>query len=146
VGLSWPVPDDFLDGLGATVERRAAGRRKMLAQPGVTRTWVVEQGSRLVGFADTGPCRAEAARPTMAELDATSLDQAVVGRGIGRALLAHARDDPRRRGYQAAIPWVLVTNARARRFDEAAGWRADGAARTEYHPAWGRPARTALRH
>jgi ribosomal protein S18 acetylase RimI-like enzyme len=71
----------------------------------------------------------------MAELYAIYLDQAVVGRGIGRALLAQALADLRRRGYQSAMLWVLATNARARRFYEAAGWRADGVTRTEHHPS-----------
>lgn len=107
----------------------------MLAQPGQTRTWVAEQDGRLIGFADTGPCREEGTAPATAELHTISLDQEVVGRGIGRALLAHALDDLRRHGYQAAMLRVLATNARARRFYEAAGWAPAAVTRTEQYPA-----------
>jgi hypothetical protein len=34
-------------------------------------------------------------------------------------------------GFAQATLWVLGTNARARRFYEAAGWSADGMVRTE---------------
>ena len=34
-------------------------------------------------------------------------------------------------GYHSATLWVLVTNDRARRFYEAAGWSRDGAEKTE---------------
>lgn len=64
-----------------------------------------------------------------------SPELAHVGRGIGRALLAHALDDLRRHGYQAAMLRVLATNARARRFYEAAGWAPAAVTRTEQHPA-----------
>src|SRR5205809_687375 len=38
---------------------------------------------------------------------------------------------PRARGYRAADLWVLSENDRARRFYEAAGWRAEDEERTE---------------
>ncbi len=59
------------------------------------------------------------------------LAQEAAGRGIGRALLAHAVNDLRARRFTRATLWVLGTNARARRFYEAAGWRADGATKVE---------------
>jgi hypothetical protein len=34
-------------------------------------------------------------------------------------------------GHHEAVLWVLVTNARARRFYEAAGWACDEAVKTE---------------
>ena len=124
------LPDAFLDGLTADLDRRAAFWRESLATPAADRrTWLAEVAGRLVGFADTGPCRDVDAPPDTAELNAIYLDRAAIGQGIGRALLAHATDDLRPRGYRAATLWVLATNARARRFYEAAGWYADGAAR-----------------
>jgi ribosomal protein S18 acetylase RimI-like enzyme len=36
-----------------------------------------------------------------------------------------------RAGYREATLWVLETNARARRFYEAGGWRGDGAVRQD---------------
>jgi ribosomal protein S18 acetylase RimI-like enzyme len=130
------LPDVVLDGLSADLGRRTVFWRGALENPAAERrTWLAEVAGRLVGFADTGPCRDADAAPDAAELNAIYLDQAAVGRGIGRALLAHAMADLRRRGYRAATLWVLASNARARRFYEAAGWRADGAAKAERHPS-----------
>lgn len=132
------LPDSFLEGLTATIERRSAWRRAELARPSESRTWVVEQDGQIVGFADTGPSRDEGAPATTGELYAIYLDQAVVGQGVGRALLAHALDDLCRRGYRAATLWVLTSNLRARHFYEAAGWRPDGLTRVEEYPAGAR--------
>ena len=50
------------------------------------------------------------------------------------------------RGYASAVLWVLVTNERARRFYEIAGWSCDGTEKSEpFGPAtltetrYGRP-------
>lgn len=53
------------------------------------------------------------------------------GRGVGRALMVAAARTMRAQGFREATLWVLATNARTRRFYQAAGWRADGATRTE---------------
>ncbi|MPZ99320.1 MAG: GNAT family N-acetyltransferase [Dehalococcoidia bacterium] len=65
------------------------------------------------------------------------LDPAYVGTGIGRALMAHALDDLRERGYRAVVLWVLEGNARARRFYEIGGWTPDGAHAERLFPAGG---------
>ncbi|HEU5369692.1 MAG TPA: GNAT family N-acetyltransferase, partial [Ktedonobacterales bacterium] len=74
------------------------------------------------------------APPLTGEVRAIYLAQAAAGKGIGRALFAHAVADLRARGYQRATLWVLESNARARRFYEVAGWRPDGARKTEERP------------
>jgi L-amino acid N-acyltransferase YncA len=126
------LPDVFLDGLGATVERREARRREVLAHPeSDQRTWVAEVAGQIVGFADTGPSRDDDAARETAELYAIYLDQPVVGTGVGRALMQQATDDLRQRGYRQAILWVLDGNTRAIQFYEAAGWIADGSAKTD---------------
>ena len=126
------LPDAHLDDLTSDRERRTAWWREALGRAASEeRTWVAEVAGRIAGFASTYPSQdAETARDT-AVLAAIYLDQEVAGRGIGRALLAYAMADLRRRGFPAAILWVLATNERARRFYEAAGWRPDGATRTE---------------
>jgi GNAT superfamily N-acetyltransferase len=53
--------------------------------------------------------------------------------GIGRALLGAAMDRLREAGSRTATLWVLETDARARAFYEALGWRPDGA-RTDQLP------------
>jgi GNAT superfamily N-acetyltransferase len=131
------MPDAFLDALAADRERRAAWRRDRLARAADDeRTWVVEIDGAIVGFADTGPSRDADATPGTAELLAIYLDQAVIGRGVGRRLLAHAVADLRQRGYRAATLWVLAGNERARRFYAAAGWRPDGATKIESGPGF----------
>ena len=48
------------------------------------------------------------------------------GRGAGRALLAAAADEMRRRHYERARLRVAVANGHARRFYERNGWRDSG--------------------
>jgi hypothetical protein len=49
----------------------------------------------------------------------------------GRALLGSAVAGLARLGYTDAILWVLDTNDRARRFYALAGWKEDGASKTD---------------
>jgi len=96
------------------------------------RTWVAERGGAVAGFCHTGRCRDADAQPGWFEVHAIYLDdESLTGRGIGRALLQHALDDMRSRGAATVTLWVLRDNARARRFYEAAGFRADGAEKVE---------------
>jgi ribosomal protein S18 acetylase RimI-like enzyme len=126
------LPENFLDSLGATVERRETWRQEMLARDeSEERTWVAEWSNQIVGFADTGPSRGDPTDPRTGELYAIYLEECFAGMGLGRALLRHAIDDPRDRGYRAATLWVLGSNARARRFYEAAGRNLDGPERIQ---------------
>ena len=52
------------------------------------------------------------------------------GRGVGRLLMAEARDGLRRAGFTGATLWVLAGNDRAQRFYRADGWEPDGEARS----------------
>jgi GNAT superfamily N-acetyltransferase len=129
------LPDRFLDGLSEGQDQRVEAARNGLANEGAeVRTWVAERADQVVGFAITGPSRDADAPPTTGEVVAIYLEPAVVGTGIGRALFEHAVADLRARGYQEATLWVLEMNSRARRFYEAAGWRPDGATKTEERP------------
>ena len=118
-----------------SLERRIAARRAQLADlPPDYRVWIAEQAGQMVGFAVTEPSRDADVPPSTGELSLIYLEQDAAGKGIGRVLFAHAVDDLRQRGYAQAMLWVLETNARARRFYEAAGWRVDGASKTEERP------------
>lgn len=132
------IPDAYLAGLSSPEnhERREAMWRTALADERADRQswWVAEDEGRIVGFAGGGPSRDADATPDVGEVDAIYLDQSAAGRGIGRSLFAAAVDDLRRQGYRTATLWVLETNARARRFYEAAGWRPDGTTKTEERP------------
>ena len=129
------LPDEFLDRMPETMDRRIEARRAQLADlPPDYRVWIAEQAGQMVGFAVTEPSRDADVPPSTGELSMIYLEQEAAGKGVGRALLAHAVEDLRQRGYAQAMLWVLETNARARRFYEAAGWRVDGASKTEERP------------
>lgn len=129
------LPDEFLDRMPETMDRRIEARRALLTDlPPDYRVWIAEQAGQMVGFAVTEPSRDADAPPSTGELSMIYLEQATAGRGIGRLLFAHAVDDLRQRGYAQAMLWVLETNSRARRFYEAAGLRLDGASKTEDWP------------
>jgi L-amino acid N-acyltransferase YncA len=131
------VPDDYLDNLTARLaERRAWWSALIAAPPAELRLWVAEVEGNVVGFASTGRSRDPDATPAIAEVEALYLDPDVVGTGIGRALFATAVDDLRQRGYRRATLWVLASNARARRFYAAAGWRPDGTTKREERPGF----------
>jgi len=51
--------------------------------------------------------------------------------GIGRQLMTAPLGRLGEAGYDQATLWVLDSNARARRFYEAGGWHADGAAKQD---------------
>jgi len=126
------LPDEYLDRLTGTIERRVEWRRAALENiTSEYRTWVAEFDGRIIGFADTGPVEDLDPEAKIAKLYTLYLDETVVGQGVGRALLIHAMDDLARRGYREAILWVLDNNLRARRFYEAAGWYEDGATQVE---------------
>jgi ribosomal protein S18 acetylase RimI-like enzyme len=127
------LPDEYLDGLSATLERRAAFFRPHVERPWPEhRYWVAAQGEQVVGFAITWPSRDDdgALSTTTAVVSLIYLLQEAAGKGIGRALFGHVVEDLRARGFRQATLWVLETNTRARRFFEAAGWLPDGARRT----------------
>ena len=130
------VPDAILDGL--SLERRVASWRETIEREArelaageaveSTRTWVVEANDRVVGFAATGPGRAESAPPPdgAGEVYAIYLAPGSRGQGYGRALFASAVRDLHDRAFEPIVVWVFEANAVARRFYEAAGFRADG--------------------
>jgi len=136
------VPDAILDGL--SVQRRAAFWRDTIAAETAAvaasgtvtaaavaapaRTWVVEQDGVVRGFATTGAIRDQPDGLAGAgEVFAIYLAPEARGRGLGRALYAHAVEDLRTRGFDPIVVWVFEANADTRRFYEAAGFRPDGA-------------------
>jgi GNAT superfamily N-acetyltransferase len=122
------LADDYLDGLRPEVmaRRYTFGRVGV----GVPSTLVAVDGPAVCGLVTTGVGR-DADLPNFGELMALYVDPAYVGTGVGRLLIAAARERLRRLGVAGALLWVLDGNARARRFYERDGWRRDGAWRTE---------------
>jgi RimJ/RimL family protein N-acetyltransferase len=88
---------------------------------------VVERDGRVVGFCGFGASHDDDADEDTGEIRTIYLLQEAAGRGIGRALFALANERLRDVGYRRATLWTLESNARSRRFYEAAGWRQDGA-------------------
>jgi GNAT superfamily N-acetyltransferase len=62
------------------------------------------------------------------------------GRGLGAALHDAAVGHLRSHGCRSATLWVFEANARARRFYEARGWRADPGATEDGQGEWPVPA------
>jgi GNAT superfamily N-acetyltransferase len=125
------VPQDYLDRLD-TGQRRAVWERILGAmQWPRAGTFVAEDGRDVVGFASICPAR-DAGEPASAgELAAIYLLPGVWGQGLGRAMMGAALSALSEAGFSEAVLWVLDTNTRARRFYEAAGWRADGAVKQD---------------
>lgn len=118
------LAQDYLDGLtpDAVADRYTFGRIGLQ----LPSTIVAVDGSTICGLATTGLSRE---LPNAGELMAIYVDPAYLGSGVGRALIAAARERLRRRGVTTAVLWVLDGNARARRFYERDGWRPDGTRR-----------------
>jgi GNAT superfamily N-acetyltransferase len=125
------IPQDYLDGLDPAA--RVDARRRTLQEADLPRsgTLVATDNGRVIGFAHIGPARDEDAGQAAGEVWAIYLAPGAWGKGCGRELMSAALAELARGGYQHATLWVLDTNARARRFYDAAGFRPDGAEKTD---------------
>jgi ribosomal protein S18 acetylase RimI-like enzyme len=124
------VRQEVLDSLNVD-NREHFWQRALAAMPADRRPWLAEADAQVVGFVSAGAAEADDAKPTTGQVYAIYVSADCWDRGVGRNLLGHAERDLRERGYDEATLWVLATNERARRFYEAAGWRPDGAEKTE---------------
>lgn len=126
------VPDEYLDGL--KLEDRAARYTFGGVEFGRPVTILALEEAVIWGFATIGPARGGSAQ-RVGELLALYVDPGRWGRGIGRLLIAEARNRLSEAGFVEAILWVLAGNGRAERFYHADGWTLDGARRKE--TVWG---------
>jgi GNAT superfamily N-acetyltransferase len=114
--------------VGPAFEEELAHTREVLADPDF-HCLVAELGGAVVGQVTTVPA-AKAARavaePGLAHLRNLYVDRAQWGTGVARALMQAAVDDATRRGFTALRLFVAEGQARARRFYEREGWRAEG--------------------
>ena len=127
------LPDDLLDRLSGEVEQRAARWERFVAEA-PERGWsqlVAEEDGRVIGFITFGTADDEPADQQVGEVYALYVDPDHWHHGHGRELLAAAVEGLVERGFTEATLWVLGSNARARRFYEIAGWRTDGATKTD---------------
>jgi GNAT superfamily N-acetyltransferase len=126
-------PTESLAGLDDTEGRRAAGwRRELEARVPLASTLVAERDGEIVGFVDVRPSRDDDAEPeSTAELTAIYVAPPAWGAGAGRLLMAEALERLRSLEFEDVTLWVLEDNPRARRFYEIAGWRTDGASKSD---------------
>jgi formamidopyrimidine-DNA glycosylase len=121
------VPKAHLDAL--SVRHRVELWDRLIREPPEPdhATFVLARGEEILGFADAGRSRgSDPADEHAGEVMAIYLRPSLVGAGHGRRLFRHALRHLATRGYREAVVWLLEGNARARRFYEAAGFRADG--------------------
>ena len=131
------LPAEELAGL--SVADRADRWRAMLAGTGTGLTdrgvtFVADLDGQVVGFVAVGPGRDDVGGPSVGELYAIYLQREVAGTGTGRRLHEAGVGWLTENGWTRALLWVLRDNARARRFYELCGWRADGATKTVPQP------------
>jgi GNAT superfamily N-acetyltransferase len=126
------LPDDYLAGLRP--EDRAARYSFDDTSPESATMLVALDGDAVRGFAAIGPAR-DLEDPSVGELRALYIDPAWWRLGVGRRLIAEARERLATRGFTQAVLWLLAGNERAAAFYTADGWRPDGADRQD--EIWG---------
>ena len=119
------MPQPFLDALSAKADAERRRARFGQGDDSVVNL-VATRSAELVGWAAFGPYRDGELRTGDAELYALYLDPKHVGTGAGRALMQEALRRAAALGHDHVYLWVVRGNARARRFYERAGFRADG--------------------
>ena len=137
---SWQVayrglmPDEYLDRLRP--EDRAERYEFASQDRSKPHTIVAADDATILGFATTSASRDEDL-PDYGELCALYVYPTLWGRGIGAALLNAACARMFEMGFQNALLWLLVGNARGARFYEINHWKQDGLTRTSQ--VWGLP-------
>ncbi|MEU0691589.1 GNAT family N-acetyltransferase [Streptomyces uncialis] len=128
------VPREHLDALDPVAAAEVWAERLAAVDPPRARVLVAVADSvdRIVAFAGfrpaepaPGPVPADA--PEDGEIHTMYAHPDHWGTGAGRALMEATTSALAAAGYRDGTLWVLAANTRARRFYEAAGWRADGA-------------------
>jgi ribosomal protein S18 acetylase RimI-like enzyme len=122
------MPQEFLDGLDPA--QRAEMWVRITSRVDGTRSGVLvaEDETAVRGFVAFGPTRDGGEDPGLVgEISSIYLAREAWGTGCGRGLMAKALARLAEAGYQQATLWVVDSNARARRFYEAAGFQLDGA-------------------
>ena len=125
------MPDDYLNSL--SVKERSDMWRGGLSHPARPRTFryvAEDQHGSIVGFVAGGPGAGDESA-AVGELYVINVDPDAWGTGAGSALHSSALDALVESGFIEAILWVHPDNARARRFYENRGWRADDVSRQE---------------
>jgi ribosomal protein S18 acetylase RimI-like enzyme len=119
------VPQHYLDAMDPSRDESEWKTRIAEARWPSSGVLVAETEAGIVGLASFGPSQDI---PRTAEIGMLYAMPEVWGTGIGKKLMLAAWAALGQADYRQATLWVLEDNERARRFYEAAGWGADGAA------------------
>lgn len=126
------VPDRILDNLSSRARER---RWHEILTDGNARTSTIvahRADGAIIGFCSTiAPARDAGVPDRTAEIAALYVAPPQWRTGVGCSLLTATLDRLHAEGWSAAILWVLAGNARALAFYDVAGFRPDGASRTE---------------
>lgn len=125
------VPPALLDAM--EIEPRARYWEQHLPSPPPERTWVAEQGGRVIGLTHLGPSH-DPDVPEAAELYGMYVAPEALGTGVGRALMTAAMEWFRSGPWDEAILWTLPGDHRAARFYRSWGWEPDGAVKSGHTP------------
>jgi ribosomal protein S18 acetylase RimI-like enzyme len=126
------LSDQYLDGLRA--EDRAARYTFGSPDPDAPLTMVATEGEVICGFVTVGPSR-DADVAHRGEVFGLYVDPGAWGLGVGRRLMADAREHLSGRRFTEAVLWVFEGNVRAEAFYRTDGWRPDG--RRQREEIWG---------
>jgi GNAT superfamily N-acetyltransferase len=121
------IPDAYMDGVD---DARFCHRLQDSLGEGPEETHIAEIAGAAAGLVTFGPCRDPDVDQAMAgEIRRIYVLPNYWRRGVGRTLCRYAEEALRQGGYRTSLLWVLVGNIRGRRFYEALGYAADGAAK-----------------
>lgn len=129
VGYQGLLPRTYLDGLNVT-ERVARYTFDRMLPDGPVTLVADADDDRVVGFVTVGRCRDDGT-PGHGEVWSMYVDPGCWGVGVGRGLIAAAREALSDNHFERAVLWVLAQNSRARRFYERDGWVPDGSCRND---------------
>jgi GNAT superfamily N-acetyltransferase len=118
------IADAALDSL---TEERLAPEWRGAIEGSEVEVAVIEVDGEVVGYSRYGPSRDDDLDPAgTAEVYGFYLHPDAWGKGAGRALMEHVKQDLRRRGYRDGCLWVVQVNERAQAFYRALGFAPDG--------------------
>lgn len=122
------MPQEYLDGLNQARRTEMWVRVTSSVNGTDSGVLVAEDETAVRGFVAFGPTRDEGEdRARTGEISSIYAEPDEWGTGCGRQLMSAALEALAAAGYQQVTLWVLDTNARARRFYEAASFHFDGA-------------------
>jgi ribosomal protein S18 acetylase RimI-like enzyme len=121
------MPDDVIARTDLAYRTRFWGERIAVREWPV---FVIDEEGEVVAFCQMIPSRDPDDDPArVGHITSLHVLPHLRGRGHGRALLDHVRQELRRRGFADLTLWVLEENRDARRFYEKYGFQVDGGTR-----------------